>query len=244
MRVNKILSRSGLCSRRAADSLIEDGRVRVNGVVVEKGTVVDVKTATVEVINQKGVAQKINMSSVVAEPRLWMHNKEKGVLVTASDPDGRPCLIPELARHLGLSHLIPVGRLDMSSEGLILLTDDGDLASHLMHPRQGIPRYYRLRVRGQVDENRLKSLSEGITVRGVHYEPMEAKLMSAQTGSNAWISVKLREGKNRELRNIFEYGLRLTVTRLVRIGYGPYRLPRSLASGETIEVENLFRSHT
>lgn len=171
-----------------------------------------------------------------------MHNKQRGVLVSASDPESerdRVCLVPELCRTLGLEHIIPIGRLDYTSEGLLLLTDDGNLAQRIM--RSSIPRHYTLRLRGQIDQQKLDSLKDGITVRGINYKPLTAKLTSAQTGTNAWVNVTMREGKNRELRNIFEFGFHYNVNRLVRVGFGPYRLPRSLQAGETMEVDNLFK---
>jgi 23S rRNA pseudouridine2605 synthase len=134
-----------------------------------------------------------------------------------------------------------VGRLDFASEGLILLTDDGDFAQYLMNPQSRIPRMYRLRLRGEVKPEKLEALKNGITVRGVEYRGLKAGLVSPQTGSNAWVDVTMYEGKNRELRNIFEFGLRLSVSRLIRIGYGPYRLPRSCVAGATMSVDNLFK---
>jgi 23S rRNA pseudouridine2605 synthase len=114
----------------------------------------------------------------------------KGVLVSASDPEGRACLIPELCRHLGVDHLIPIGRLDFTSEGLILLTDDGGLADRLM--RSSIPRYYTLRLRGTIEQKKLDDLADGITVRGINYKPLTARLSGPQTGTNAWVNVTMR----------------------------------------------------
>jgi 23S rRNA pseudouridine2605 synthase len=237
MRINRALARVGVCSRREADVLIEQGRVLVNGMPAVKGAIVDT-TAMVQML-RGGTSTRVSLAPITHKPRLWMHNKQKGVLVSRSDPEGRVCLMPELCRHLNVQHLIPIGRLDYTSEGLILLTDDGVLAQRVM--RSSIPRNYTLRVRGDVDEEKLKRLQQGITVRGVTYKPLYATLGGPQTGSNAWINVTMREGKNRELRNIMEFGLRYTVARLLRIGFGPYRLPRALPAGETMEVENLFR---
>ena len=202
------------------------------------GAVIDT-SAHVQMLRD-GSVTRVNLAPLTHKARLWLHNKQKGVLVSRTDPEGRVCLVPELCRHLNVRHLIPIGRLDYTSEGLILLTDDGGLAQRLM--RSGIPRHYTLRVRGEVDEEKLKRLQQGITVRGVTYKPLQASLANRQTGSNVWINVTMREGKNRELRNIMEFGLRYTVSRLVRIGFGPYRLPRALAAGDTMEVENLFKS--
>jgi 23S rRNA pseudouridine2605 synthase len=237
MRINRALARVGVCSRREADVLIEQGRVLVNGMPAVKGAIVDT-TAMVQML-RGGATTRVSLAPITHKPRLWMHNKQKGVLVSRSDPEGRVCLMPELCRHLNVQHLIPIGRLDYTSEGLILLTDDGALAQRIM--RSSIPRHYTLRVRGDVDEEKLKRLQQGITVRGVSYKPLHATLGGPQTGSNAWINVTMREGKNRELRNIMEFGLRYTVARLLRIGFGPYRLPRALPAGETMEVENLFK---
>ncbi len=198
MRLNRALSRVGVCSRRDADLLIEQGRVSVDGKVAVLGTIVDPLASHVS-LSRGGSVELVSLVPLRRKARLWMHNKQRGVLVSANDPEGRVCLIPELCRQLDVQHLIPIGRLDYTSEGLILLTDDGGLAQRIM--RSSIPRYYTLRLRGQIDEGKLKKLEEGITVRGVHYKPLKATLAAKQEGTNAWVNVVVREGMNREVRD-------------------------------------------
>lgn len=204
MRINRALSRAGVCSRREADRLIDQGRILVDGVVPEKGSVVALNAKIS--LARGGSVSRISLAPLARKPKLWMHNKQrglvfvfrvarwftrfKGVLVSASDPEGRVCLIPELCRQLDVEHLIPIGRLDFTSEGLILLTDDGGLADRLM--RSSIPRYYTLRLRGSIDQKKLDELANGITVRGINYKPLTAKLAGPQTGSNAWVNVTIR----------------------------------------------------
>lgn len=236
MRLNAVLARVGLCSRREADTLIGRGKVSVNGLVVGVGTVID-PSATESVTVEGRPLSLERLKQKFFRPRVWMHHKKEGVLVSASDPADRPCLIPQLRELLG-THIVTIGRLDFQSQGLILLTDSGQLADAVF--RKSIERVYRVRVRGTVDKEKLASLKQGITVDGIHYKGIHARLLEEPTGSNAWIEMRLREGKNREIRRICKH-MGLTVNRLIRIAFGPYRLPRDLALGETMEVKNLFR---
>lgn len=240
IRINKVLSNAGVCSRREADSLLKAGQVKINGVVVDVATKVDPSIKNDVVVHMKDKSIVVDLEFLKKAPKVWMHNKKTGVIVSTKDSKDRACLIPQLLREMKLKHLIPIGRLDLNSEGLILLTNSGDLARQATLPSNEIPRYYRVRVRGKVEQEKLDQLSKGTVVKGISYGPVHARIVGKQTGTNAWVDCVLKEGKNRELRKIFQ-NLGYTVSRLVRLGYGPYRLPRELSAGQTMEVQNLFR---
>lgn len=211
-RIAKRLARAGVCSRREAERWIAEGRVAVDGVTLTTPAVTVTEESRVTVDGR-----------AVAKPeraRLWRYHKPKGVLCTAHDPQGRPTVIEQLPP--GLPRVVTVGRLDMSSEGLLLLTNDGELKRHLELPATGWLRRYRARVFGPVDAKRLAQLKRGITVDGISYGPIEAAL-ERQKGANAWLTVALREGKNREVRRVLEH-LGLKVSRLIRTAYGPFQL--------------------
>ncbi|MGH1418787.1 MAG: pseudouridine synthase [Hyphomicrobiaceae bacterium] len=223
MRIAKAMARSGLCSRREAERWIEARRVSVNGSVLE--------TPATEV----GPGDKILIDGhplPAAEPsRIWRYHKPKGLLTThrndqkfskdgVLEPDDRQTVFETLPAELG--RVISVGRLDFNTEGLLLLTNDGALARYLELPKTGWLRRYRVRVNGAITQEQLNTLTEGITVEGVHYGPISATLDSVQ-GANAWLTVAIREGKNREVRRIMEH-LGLTVNRLIRISFGPFQL--------------------
>ena len=222
-RIAKIIARSGICSRRDAEAFINQGRVELDGQTVETPAT---KVRPDQVITLDGEALPTR------EPaRLWRLYKPKGVLTTAFDPEGRPTIYNILPEDL--PRAMPVGRLDMSSEGLLLLTNDGELKRRLELPQTGWIRRYRVRVYGRVDERALRDLAKGITVDGIKYGPIEARLDKSET-SNSWLTVALREGKNREVRRICEQ-LGLTVNRLMRISFGPFVLG-SLKPGDLEEV--------
>jgi 23S rRNA pseudouridine2605 synthase len=226
-RIAKVLARAGVASRREVERLIEAGRVALNGQVlttpavkVEAG---DILTVDGEVVTE-------------AEPaRLFRYHKPIDLVTSHKDPQGRPTVFDRLPP--GLPRLISVGRLDINSEGLLLLTNDGGLARALEMPTTGIVRRYRARARGRVTQERLDTLKKGITVEGVHYGAIEATLDKAKEGpqgANLWITVVLAEGKNREVRRVLE-ALGLKVNRLIRLSYGPFALA-TLAPGEVEEV--------
>lgn len=222
-RAAKYLSRAGVASRRDAERLIAEGRVRVNGTqlhhpasFITAGDLVQVDGVVVDAPGRS---------------RLWRYHKPAGLVTTHRDPEGRPTVFAKLPP--GLPRVVSVGRLDLNSEGLLLLTNDGALARRLELPENGWLRRYRVRVHGTVDPQRLAALAHGVVVDGVHYGPIGAGLDSRQ-GGNAWLTVSLREGRNREIRRVMTY-LGLQVTRLIRIAYGPFQLG-VLARGAVDEV--------
>lgn len=226
-RVAKILARAGVASRREVERLIEAGRVAVNGqVLTSPGVKVDrgdIVTVDGEVVSD-------------AEPtRVFRYHKPVGLLTSHSDPQGRPTVFGALPP--GLPRLISVGRLDINSEGLLLLTNDGELARALELPNTGVVRRYRARAHGRVTQERLDKLKDGITVEGVRYGSIEARLDKAKEGpqgANVWLTVTLSEGKNREVRRVLE-AIGLKVNRLIRLSYGPFALG-TLPVGQIEEV--------
>jgi 23S rRNA pseudouridine2605 synthase len=222
-RIAKWLARAGVASRRDAEKLLAEGRIRLNNapvshpatfvsggdLVVVDGTVVDAPDRT----------------------RLWRYHKPVGLVTTHRDPQGRATVFDKLPS--GLPRVISVGRLDLNSEGLLLLTNDGALARKLELPATGWIRRYRARVHGPVDERRLEALARGVTIDGVAYGRIEAGLDSRK-GDNAWLTVSLREGRNREVRRVLAH-VGLAVTRLIRIAYGPFQLG-TLPRGTVDEV--------
>ncbi len=226
-RVAKALARAGVASRRDVERLIEAGRVALNGQVL---TTPAVKVEPGDILTVDG--------AVVgdAEPvRMFRFHKPVGLLTSHKDPQGRPTVFDALPK--GLPRLISVGRLDINSEGLLLLTNDGGLARALELPATALVRRYRVRAKGRVTQAKLDTLQAGITVEGVHYGAIEAHLDKAKEGpqgANLWITVTLTEGKNREVRRVME-ALGLQVNRLIRLSYGPFALG-TLETGEIEEV--------
>jgi 23S rRNA pseudouridine2605 synthase len=232
--VAKALARAGVASRRDIERLIVEGRVALNGRVLDTPAV---KVAPGDVLTVDG--------DVVgnAEPtRVWRYHKPAGLVTTHKDPHGRPTVFEHLPK--GLPRVISVGRLDLNSEGLLVLTNDGGLARALELPSSGWVRRYRARAYGRTTQARLDSLKNGITVEGVHYGPIEARLDKVQrrpgdsgkdeAPANVWITVALTEGKNREVRRVLE-ALGLKVNRLIRLAYGPFALG-TLEPGAAEEV--------
>ena len=211
-RVAKVIARAGLGSRREIEDWIAEGRVAVNGTVLDTPAVTVTAADQIEV-DGAPLPEK-------ERTRLFLYHKPRGVVTTNRDPEGRTTLFEILPR--GLPRLVSVGRLDLTSEGLLLLTNDGGLARVLELPETGWLRRYRVRAKGEIDQAKLDALLGGITVDGVAYGPIEATLDRAQ-GANAWLTVSLREGKNREVRNVLA-ALGMTVNRLIRVSYGPFQL--------------------
>ncbi len=215
-RVAKRLARAGVASRREIERLIEAGRVALNGRLLTSPAV-NVGANDILTVDGK-VAED-------AEPtRVFRYHKPAGLVTTHVDPKGRPTVFSALPA--GLPRVISVGRLDLNSEGLLLLTNDGELSRALELPSSDWVRVYRARARGRVDQSRLDTLKDGVTVEGVRYGPIDASLDKAKEGpqgANLWLTLSLTEGKNREVRRVLE-SLGLTVNRLIRIAYGPFAL--------------------
>ncbi|AQS87946.1 tRNA/rRNA pseudouridine synthase [Neoasaia chiangmaiensis NBRC 101099] len=211
-RIAKWLARAGTASRRDVERMIEESRIRLNGqpvthpaTFVQPGDIVQVDGKVV------GAAE---------HTRVWRYHKPDGLMTTHRDPQGRPTVFESLPE--GMPRVVSVGRLDINSEGLLLLTNDGALARRLELPSNAWVRRYRVRVFGVVDERRLAALAKGSEFDGIQYGPIEAGLDSKK-GDNAWLTVSLREGKNREIRRVMT-GLNLHVSRLIRVSYGPFQL--------------------
>jgi 23S rRNA pseudouridine2605 synthase len=211
-RIAKFLARAGVASRRDAERLIGAGRVALNGVVVNHpATLVDSDDRLA--VDGKTIAAQ--------EPaRIWRYHKPAGLVTTARDPEGRPTVFSVLPKTL--PRVVSVGRLDINTEGLLILTNDGGLARYLEHPAQHLSRTYRIRAHGRTDETMVARTARGLTIEGIHYRPIRATLDRNQAG-NCWLTMILSEGKNREIKNILEH-FGLQVTRLIRIGYGPFEL--------------------
>jgi 23S rRNA pseudouridine2605 synthase len=222
-RLAKRIAAAGVCSRREAEKLIEEGRVKVNGKTV-KTPALNVTMEDTIIVNGKPLAEK--------EPtRLWLYHKPAGLVTTHKDPEGRPTVFSALPKTL--PRVISVGRLDLNSEGLLLLTNDGALARKLELPSTGWIRRYRVRVYGRITPVILEEMKKGVVAGGVHYGSIEASIDS-QTGGNSWMTVSLKEGKNREIRKVFEH-FDCQVNRLLRLSYGPFQLG-GLEKGEVKEV--------
>lgn len=222
-RIAKRLARAGICSRRDAEKLIADGRVSVNGRLLDSAAF----------LVRDGDMIKVDGKPVAApEPtRLWRYHKPDGLVTTARDEQGRATVFDHLPRDL--PRVISVGRLDLSSEGLLLLTNDGGLARFLELPSTGWLRRYRIRVHGVPTPETMKRLADGVVVDGIAYGPIET-VIDRTVGYNSWLTVGLREGKNREVRRVFDY-LGLPVSRLIRTAYGPFQLGK-LERGAVEEV--------
>jgi 23S rRNA pseudouridine2605 synthase len=222
-RIAKVLARAGIASRRAAETLIAEGKVRLNGKTVESPATFVAPGDRLSVEGKPVQAAE--------RTRLFRHHKPDGVVTTHKDPQGRPTVFERLPPALG--RVVSIGRLDLTSEGLLLLTNDGELARRLELPSNGWLRRYRVRVFGAVDDKMLAQLARGITIEGVAYGPIEAGIDSRR-GGNAWLTVSLKEGKNREIRRVLQH-LGLHVSRLIRTAYGPFQLG-TLPKGAVEEV--------
>ena len=222
-RLAKVMARAGLCSRREAERWVEEGRVSVNG-----------KTITSPALNVSG-ADKVVVDGrplpEAGDTRLWRYHKPPGLVVSNSDPQGRPTVFEKLPPEL--PRVVSIGRLDINTEGLLLFTNDGALARTLELPATGWTRRYRVRAYGRVDPEALANLSRGVTLKGIRYGPIEARIDS-EKGGNLWLTVSLAEGKNREVKIVLEH-LGLTVNRLIRLAFGPFQLG-DLARGAVEEI--------
>jgi 23S rRNA pseudouridine2605 synthase len=222
-RIAKVLARAGLCSRRDAERWIAEGRVTIDGEVLTSPAV-NVTEASDIRVDGKPLPEP-------DRPRLWRYHKPAGLVTTHRDERGRPTVFDALPKDL--PRLISIGRLDLNSEGLLLLTNDGALARRLELPATGWTRRYKVRVHGEIDPARFATLERGITVDGVKYGPIRAH-PERQQGANAWLTLSLQEGRNREVRRVLEH-LGYPVTRLIRLAYGPFQLG-NLPRGAVEEV--------
>ena len=222
-RIAKVIARAGLCSRRDAERMIAEGRVAVNGRVLA--------TPAVTVTSHDRIAVDGKTLPGRERTRLWLFHKPKGLVTTSRDPEGRPTVFSALPPDL--PRVLTVGRLDLNTEGLLLLTNDGGLARVLELPSTGWLRRYRVRVHGAVEQAALDALKRGVTIDGMVYGAIEADLDRVQ-GSNIWLNVGLREGKNREVKRVLEH-IGLAVNRLIRVSFGPFQLG-DLALGEVREI--------
>lgn len=222
-RIAKVMSRAGVASRREAERMILAGEVAVNGRVIDSPAL-NVTEADRITVN----GAPLNLPE---PPRLWLYYKPEGVVTSTADDQGRTTLDEALPPDL--PRVMPIGRLDLNSEGLLLLTNDGGLKRRLELPSTGWLRKYRVRINGRPLDTDFDPLRRGIDVEGERFQPMEVKF-DRQQGANAWLTVGLREGKNREIRRAMS-AIGLTVNRLIRVSYGPFRLDE-LKPGEVVEV--------
>lgn len=222
-RIAKVIARAGVASRREAERWIEQGRVSLDGKKIDSPALNVSPDADIRIDGKSLPARE--------QPRLWRYHKPRGCLTTNSDPEGRPTIFADLPPEF--RNAKTVGRLDMNSEGLLLLTNDGEMARRLELPTTGWMRQYRVRVHGRVDAKSLARLSEGVSIDGTHFRPAHAE-MEHQGATNAWLNMTLREGKNREVRRLMEH-IGYTVTRLIRTSYGPFQLGK-LTRSEVREI--------
>jgi 23S rRNA pseudouridine2605 synthase len=225
-RLQKILAAAGLGSRREIETWIEAGRVSVAGRVAKLGD----RASPADEVAVDGKAVKTTAEN---QPRVLLYHKPVGEMVTRSDPQGRPTVFSSLPA----GRWVAVGRLDVNSSGLLLFTDSGELANRLMHPRYEVEREYAARVQGRLHPDALEKLAAGVHLDDgpAAFSSIEASDQRAETGANRWYRVALREGRNREVRRLFE-AVGARVSRLVRVRYGPIELPRDLAAGRWLEL--------
>ncbi len=222
-RIAKIIARAGLASRRESEKLILDGRVKVNGKTINSPALNLTKNDVIEVDGKLLLPPE--------QTRLWIYNKPVGLVSTSKDEKNRPTIFDNLPKEL--PRVVSIGRLDLNSEGLLLLTNDGELKRRLELPSTGWLRRYRVRVKGKLKDSMLEPLRHGIFVEGTYFKPMDVSF-DRQTGANAWLSIGLREGKNREIRKALGF-VGLSVNRLLRISFGDFELG-TLKKGEVQEV--------
>ncbi len=222
-RIAKVVARAGICSRREAERYIEQGRIAVNGQTLTSPAVVVTETDVITV-DQKPLPAK-------EKTRVWRYYKPAGLVTSHKDPEGRPTVFDALPDTL--PRVISVGRLDLNSEGLLLLTNDGEFARQMELPSTGWTRRYRVRIHGEMIPEIMEKLAAGVTIDGVRYAGVQV-VVDKKQGSNTWLTVALKEGKNREIRRLMEF-FGFQVTRLIRISYGPFQLG-NLEKGAVDEI--------
>ena len=223
-RIAKLLARAGVASRREIERMIDERRIALDGVALE--------TPATIVTSLTGITVDGNPVAKAEPTRLFRYHKPAGLLTAERDPKGRPVIYDRLPA--GLPRVVPVGRLDLNTEGLLLMTTDGELKRTLELPATGVPRSYRARAYGPITQAQLEELILGVEIEGVRYGQIDANL-ERRTGTNVWIEMTLTEGKNREVRRVLEW-LGLRVSRLIRTRYGPFALG-DLPAGEVEEVK-------
>jgi len=229
-RIAKLLARAGIASRREVERMIAEGRVKIGEDVVT--------TPATLLTSLRGVTVDGKAVKAPEGARLFAFHKPSGLITAERDPGGRPTIYTALRNTLppGTPRLMPVGRLDINTEGLLLLTNDGGLKRAMELPSSGVPRTYRARTFGDISQEQLEELSEGVTIEGMHYGSINAN-MERRTGRNQWIELTLTEGKNREVRRVLEH-LGLQVSRLLRTSYGPFEL-LDLPRGQAAEIREV-----
>lgn len=222
-RIAKLLARAGIASRREIERMIAEGRIALDGTAID--------TPATLLTSLRGITVDGKPVRAPEPARLFRFHKPTGLLTTERDPRGRPTIYDRLPK--GLPRVMPVGRLDLNTEGLLLLTTDGELKRQLELPATGVERSYRARVFGEISQERLEELIHGIEIDGIRYGSIDANL-ERRTGRNAWLEMRLKEGKNREVRRVLEH-FGLQVSRLIRTSYGPFHLA-DLPGGAVDEV--------
>lgn len=223
-RIAKTMARAGLCSRRDAERWIAEGRVKVNGSVIDSPAL-NVSDADDIIVDGKKLPR-------AEKTRLFIYSKPAGLVTSARDEMGRPTVFDHIPQHL--PRLISVGRLDLNTEGLLLMTNDGGLSRYLELPATGWKRVYRVRAHGRITQEQLDRLKDGITIDGIRYGSIDARLESGGSAANCWMLFTIAEGKNREVRRVLEH-MGLRVNRLIRTSYGPFSLG-VIKTGEIVEV--------
>ena len=219
-RLNKYLAAAGIASRRGAEDIIAQGRVQINHITVTSPAI------AVHHTDQVSVDGVIIRS--IAEPKIWRYHKPVGLICSHADPQGRPTIFEHLPKNLG--RVMSVGRLDLNSEGLLLLTNNGDISRYLEHPSNQISRHYKVRIHGVPSRETLRCIKNGVTIDGIAYQGANVKIIKQTQGTNCWIHITLHEGKNREIRKIFQH-FGHHVSRLIRTSYGEFEL------GELLQTE-------
>ncbi len=220
-RIAKRLARAGVCSRREAERMIGAGRIGVDGKIIT--------SPALNVTSENKITVDGKIIGAAEAPRVWRYHKSSGTITTNRDPQGRPTVFEKLPPEM--PRVVSIGRLDFNTEGLLLLTNDGEIARHMELPANAWLRHYRVRVYGEVDAKKLAALDKGITISGIRYDGIKAEIeKEKKEGKNIWLSITIREGKNREVRKIMEH-LGLQVTRLIRTSFGPFQLGKLVRGG-------------
>ena len=232
MRLNKYIAHTGYCSRRAADKLIKNGDVSINDEGITDFNFIVNK-------NDKVLVNRIKLS--LPKVGIWLYHKPPGLITSKKDTNGRQTVFENLPKNV--RYLISIGRLDFNTEGLLLMTNNGDLAQFMTHPKNNIPRRYEIKAFGNINESKFKLVGNGVTINHIKYKPVTIKTIIS-TGNNHWFSLILTEGKNREVRNIFNF-LELKIDRLIRTEYGVFQLknlqPNNIIKASAVNVEKYMR---